>query len=62
VSLRRTGAKWPLFGSAWRPKMRAKNCAAALLSWEGTMVWLRVMVMGRPLVADCRRRIAQDKP
>ena len=44
------------FGSAWRPKMRAKNCAAALLSRAGTMVWLRVMVIGRPL-HDRRRRI-----
>src|SRR5262245_4409718 len=46
VSLMGTGAKWPPFGSAWRPKMRAKNCAAALLSRAGTMVWLRVMVIG----------------
>jgi len=30
-------------------KMRAKNSAAALLSRARTMVWLRVMVIGRPL-------------
>jgi hypothetical protein len=41
-----SGAKWSPFGSAWRPKMRAKNCAAALLSRVGTMVWLRVIVIG----------------
>jgi hypothetical protein len=29
-----------------RPKMRAKKCAAALLSRAGTMVWLRVIVIG----------------
>ena len=36
-------------------KMAAKNCAAAPLSWAGTIVWLRVMVIGRPLATDCRR-------
>lgn len=61
VSLIRTGAKWPPFGSAWRPKMRAKNCAAALLSRAGTMEWLRVMVIGRPLANDRRRRIGMLK-
>ena len=53
--------KWPPFGSAWRPKMRAKNCAAALLSRAGTMEWLRVMVIGRPLANDRRRRIGMLK-
>ena len=52
--------------AAFRIGMEAKNARKklrrALLSWEGTMVWLRVIVIGRPLVTDCRRRIAQDKP
>ena len=42
---------------SWRPKMRAKNCAAAFLSRAGTMVWLRVIVIGRPLANDCRGRM-----
>src|SRR5262252_1802841 len=33
-------------------KNARKKCAAALLSRAGTMVWLRVMVMGRPLAND----------
>ena len=40
---------------AFRIGMEAKNARkklrrAAPLSWAGTMVWLRVMVIGRPLV------------
>jgi hypothetical protein len=42
-------------------KNARKNCAAALLSRAGTMEWLRVMVIGRPLANDRRRRIGMLK-
>ena len=52
--------------AAFRIGMEAKNArkksAAALLSWAGTMVWLRVIVIGKPFVTRCRRRIARSKP
>jgi hypothetical protein len=48
-----------VFRIGMKAKNARKNCAAALFSRAGTMVWFRVMVIGRPL-ANASGRLAQS--